>query len=164
MKLFVKNNYLYTETETFKCAVGLNGLTKNKIEGDQCTPVGEFTFKKIYYRADKLGLIDFLIPSSSISENDGWCDDISNEFYNQFIKFPFKGSAERLYRADDLYDLVCVLNYNTDPIIPGKGSAIFLHVAKNNFLHTEGCIALQKDVLIRLSINIDKDSKIIIED
>ena len=163
MKLFVRNNYLYTETESFRCAIGLNGLTRNKHEGDHCTPIGVFRFEKIYYRLDKLGSMKFLIPSSSILENDGWCDDPASELYNQFIRFPFDGSAERLYRRDDLYDLVCVLNYNTNPIIPGKGSAIFLHICKEDFAHTEGCIAVEKKVLLQISKQIKKNSNITIE-
>ena len=89
MKLLVKKNFLYAENEYFKCAIGKNGLTKNKMEGDGCTPFGEFKFEKIYYRADKLGKIIFNNRSFEISKNDGWCDDPKNKFYNQFIKFPF---------------------------------------------------------------------------
>ncbi len=163
MKLFVKNNYLYFDTETFRCAIGLKGVTANKLEGDKCTPIGEFSFDKIYYRSDKLGLMNFSIPSASILEDDGWCDDPKSNFYNQHIKFPFSGSAEKLYRKDDLYDLIFILNYNTNPIISGKGSAIFLHVCKDDFTPTEGCIALEKKALLKISKRIDYDSKIIIK-
>ena len=163
MKLFVKNNFLCIGTDTFKCAIGLNGVTAEKQEGDQCTPIGEFSFEKIYYRSDKLGLIDFLIPSSPILQDDGWCDDPESKFYNQHIKFPFIGSAEKLFRNDDLYDLICVLNYNRNPILPGKGSAIFLHVCSNDFGHTEGCVAIEKNVLLQISKKIDYNSRIIIE-
>ncbi len=163
MKLFVKNNYLSTETESFRCAIGLKGVTTNKLEGDQCTPAGEFSFEKIYYRSDKLGMMNFLIPSETIAENDGWCDDPTSEFYNQHVKIPFNGSAERLYRNDDLYDLVYVLNYNTNPIIPGKGSAIFLHICKDDFSHTEGCVAIEKKVLLELSKKINSQSRMIVE-
>ena len=163
MKIYVRNNYLYTETEALKCSIGLGGLTKKKLEGDHCTPVGEFKFNKIYYRSDKLGKIDFLIPSAVISSNDGWCDDPTSEFYNQLIKFPFTASAEKLYRNDDLYDIICVIDYNTQPILPGKGSAIFLHVCKNDFTPTEGCVAVEKKVLIEISKQITSESSIIIE-
>ena len=164
MKFFVKNNYLFNETDSFRCAIGLGGTTKEKIEGDQCTPIGEFKFNKIYYRSDKLGKLDFLIPSAEISFEDGWCDDTDNKFYNQFVKFPFDGSAERLHREDDLYDIVCVMNYNTEPVIPGKGSAIFLHICKNNFTHTEGCVAVKKEVLLKISRQINENTTITIED
>ena len=163
MKFLVKNNYLLTKSESFKCAIGLGGLTTNKLEGDHCTPIGKFKFDKIYYRSDKLGKINFLIPSAEISKNDGWCDDPHHKFYNKFIKFPFECSAEKLYRTDDLYDIVCVMNFNTNPIIPGKGSAIFLHVCEDNFAPTEGCIAVEKKVLIEISKQITRESSIVIE-
>tara|TARA_B100000282_G_scaffold273202_1_gene229008 strand:- start:241 stop:735 length:495 start_codon:yes stop_codon:yes gene_type:complete len=163
MKILVKNNYLVTKSESFKCAIGLGGLTTNKFEGDHCTPVGEFKFEKIYYRSDKLGKINFQISSAEISYNDGWCDDPNDEFYNKFVKFPFERSAEKLYRTDDLYDIICVMNYNTDPVLPGKGSAIFLHVCGDNFAPTEGCIAVEKKVLIEISKQITNETSIIIE-
>ena len=163
MKIHVKNNFLYTENEKFRCSIGLGGLTEKKIEGDHCTPTGNFKFTKIYYRADKLGKIDFSISSAQISPVDGWCDDPKNKHYNKLIKFPFSGSAEKLYREDDLYDIICVINYNTEPIIPGKGSAIFLHVCKDDFAFTEGCVAVERDVLLKLSKLITSKSNIIIE-
>ncbi len=162
MNLLVKNNFLYTARDTLRCAIGRNGLTKNKIEGDMCTPVGEFKFDKIYYRADRLDKLNFLIPSHSIDADDGWCDDPSSKLYNQFIKFPFNESAERLHRDDGLYDLICVISYNTDPIVARKGSAIFLHICKPNFESTEGCVAIEKSKLIEISQEIDLDTKITI--
>ena len=161
--ILIKKNFLYFKEYKFYCAVGINGITQNKKEGDGCTPYGEYKINKIYYRADKLDILNLNHDLTEIYPDDGWCDDPASELYNQFIRFPFDGSAERLYRRDDLYDLVCVLNYNTNPIIPGKGSAIFLHICKNNFEHTEGCVALEKKVLLRLSQKIDTNSKIIIE-
>lgn len=163
MKFLVRNNYLHAENESFRCAIGLNGLTMNKIEGDLSTPIGEFMFEKIFYRLDKLGSIKFLIPSSPISKDDGWCDDPSSKFYNQHVKFPFDKSAERLYREDDLYDLICVLNYNTNPIVPGKGSAIFLHICREDFAKTQGCVAIEKHNLLNLSKRIDNTTSIVIE-
>ncbi len=163
MNLLVKNNYIYFDTESFPCAVGAKGLTKNKMEGDMCTPVGEFEISKIYYRSDKLKHLNFQISSKIINKNDGWCDDPKSKLYNQYIQFPFSGSAEKLFREDDLYDIICILNYNTDPIIPGRGSAIFLHVSKPNFEGTEGCIAISRENLIYLSQKINEKTKIIID-
>ena len=128
-----------------------------------CTPFGTFIFNKIYYRADKLEKINFKIESTIIKKNDGWCDDPKSKFYNQHIQFPFYESAERLYRNDCIYDIVCVLNYNTSPIIPGLGSAIFLHIARPNFEGTEGCIAIEKEALIKIATNLSSESKIVIE-
>tara|TARA_Y200000002_G_scaffold215753_1_gene178059 strand:+ start:931 stop:1425 length:495 start_codon:yes stop_codon:yes gene_type:complete len=163
MDLLVKNNHLFLKEEKLQCALGLNGLTNNKIEGDLSTPIGIFQFNKIYYRADRLGHTNFLLNSSVIQKNDGWCDDKKSEFYNQHIKFPFDDSAEHLYRDDCIYDIICVLNYNTSPIIPGQGSAIFLHVARPNFEGTEGCIAIKKEALLKIATKLSNESKITIE-
>ena len=163
MNLLVQNNYLHSNLGQYACAIGRDGLTKNKIEGDHKTPIGEFKFKKIFYRADKLGEMVFKLPSQVIDKNCGWCDDPEHKNYNQLIKFPFSASAERLYRDDNLYDLLCVINYNTDPIVPGKGSAIFLHISKPNFDGTEGCIAIEKKYIIELSKKIDLKTKLIIK-
>tara|TARA_B100002051_G_scaffold22641_1_gene17653 strand:- start:478 stop:972 length:495 start_codon:yes stop_codon:yes gene_type:complete len=164
VNLLVQNNYLYSDLGRFTCAIGRAGLTTNKIEGDHKTPVGEFKFKKIYYRKDKLGEMIFQIPFAIIAENDGWCDDPKSKLYNQHVQFPFDSSAEKLFRDDDLYDLLCVINHNTDPIIPGKGSAIFLHISKPNFEGTEGCVAIEKENIIELAKKIDVTTKLIIKD
>jgi len=163
VNLLVQNNYLYSDLGQFACAIGRGGLTTNKIEGDHKTPVGEFKFKKIYYRKDKLGEMTFKIPYVIIGENDGWCDDPKSKLYNQHVQFPFDSSAEKLFRDDDLYDLLCVINHNTDPIIPGKGSAIFLHISKPNFEGTEGCVAIEKENIIELAKKIDLTTRLIIK-
>ena len=163
MKLLVKNNYLFVKGEKLQCAIGLNGLTENKQEGDLSTPIGTFHFDKIFYRADRLGNMKFIIDSSIIKKNDGWCVDQKSGLYNQHIQFPFQKSAEHLFRDDRIYDIICVLNYNTSPIIPGLGSAIFLHIAKPGFLGTEGCIAIEREVLIEIATNLTTESVIIIE-
>ena len=163
MELLVKNNHLFVRGEKLQCAIGLNGLTENKREGDLSTPIGTFYFDKVYYRADRLGNMKFIIDSSVINKNDGWCDDQKSELYNRHIQFPFQKSAERLYRDDHIYDIICVLNYNTSPIIPGLGSAIFLHIAKPGFLGTKGCVAIERDALIAIATNLTADSTIAIE-
>ena len=163
MLLMVKNNHLFFNDRKLQCAIGRNGLTKNKKEGDLHTPIGSFHINKIYYRADKLGKIKFILEDSIITKNDGWCDDQDSKFYNQHIKFPFNGSAEHLYREDCIYDIVCVLNYNTSPIIPGKGSAIFLHIARPDFAGTEGCIAIEREALLEIATNLTHESTIDIE-
>ena len=87
----------------------------------------------------------------------GWCDDPSSNSYNKQIKLPSKYSHEKLYRKDDLYDLVLVLNYNAKPVIKNKGSAIFLHITKDSYKKTRGCIALKKNHLIQLISKIKKN-------
>jgi L,D-peptidoglycan transpeptidase YkuD (ErfK/YbiS/YcfS/YnhG family) len=90
----------------------------------------------------------------------GWCDDPNSHLYNKQIKLPSKFGHEKLYRNDNLYDLIVVLNYNTNPIIKNKGSAIFLHIAKNSYEKTKGCIALKKEHLIKIISRIKKNTKI----
>ena len=95
-----------------------------------------------------------------INKNFGWCDDICSTYYNKFIKFPFSYSAEFLYREDNIYNIICIISYNTNPIIKNKGSAIFLHVTNTDYSGTAGCLALKQDDLIELLQNIDLDTKI----
>ena len=101
-----------------------------------------------------MGEINFKIESFDISQDDGWCDDPNSIYYNQLIRFPFKESAEHLYRADDIYDIVCVLNYNTSPVVPNKGSAIFLHAAHFDYRRTAGCIAIKLKTLRTIAENL----------
>ena len=91
----------------------------------------------------------------------GWCDDVENKYYNKLIKLPCNFSHEKLYRKDNIYDLIIPINYNTSKIAKGKGSAIFLHIAKKNYSPTKGCIALNKrDLILLLKIIESKKIKI----
>ena len=162
--ILVRNKVLKYKNFLYKCAVGENGITNSKIEGDKCTPSGIYSIEKVYFRKDKLSLpkIDFQVIS--INKNFGWCDDVSSPHYNKFIKFPFSHNAEILFREDDIYDIVCVIKYNTNPIIKNAGSAIFLHIANADYTGTAGCLALKQDDLIELLQNINLDTKIHIQD
>ncbi len=163
MQLLVQKNFLCFGKYKFPCAIGKNGITKNKMEGDGCSPSGRYKINEIYYRADRLGKIKFKTDSFEISPDDGWCDDPNSQFYNKRIKFPFSYSAENLHRQDNLYDIVCVINYNMNPTKPGKGSAIFLHVAHHDYKGTEGCVAIKLDDLLKLAPLITNDTLINIE-
>ena len=163
MKLVVKNGFLINQSQKHRCSIGYNGLTKNKYEGDGCTPIGTFKINKILYRPDKISTYEFRIDSQIIEEGDGWCDDIESDLYNQKINFPFNHSAEHLYRNDDLYDIICIIDYNLNPIIKDKGSAIFLHVASDDYSPTQGCVAIKKEELLQIAINLEKNSVIQIE-
>ena len=163
MKLVVKNGFLINQSHKYRCSIGYNGLTKNKLEGDGCTPIGTFSINKILYRPDKINNYKFTLDSQIIDKRGGWCDDIESNLYNQKIDFPFNKSAEHLYRSDDLYDIICVIDYNLNPIIKGKGSAIFLHVANEDYSPTHGCVAIKKDELLRIALELKKDSTITID-
>ena len=160
MIIVKKSGYLKYKNFKYRCALGKAGVNKKIKEGDSITPKGVFKITKIYYRADKIKVIKTNIKKIKITKNMGWCDDPVSRFYNQQIKLPSKFSHEKLYRNDDLYDLVAVINYNTNPVIKNKGSAIFMHIAKSSYKKTEGCIALKKDDLIKIVMQIKKNTKI----
>jgi L,D-peptidoglycan transpeptidase YkuD (ErfK/YbiS/YcfS/YnhG family) len=160
MIIVKKSGHLKYKKLKFRCALGKAGVKKKIIEGDNITPKGIFKIIKIYYRPDKFKEIKTLIKKIKIRKNMGWCDDSKSRFYNQQIKLPTKYGHEKLYRNDNLYDLIAVLNYNINPIIKNKGSAIFLHIAKNSYQKTKGCIALKKKHLIKILSKIKKNTKI----
>ena len=160
MIIVKKSGYLKYKNLKYRCALGKSGINKKTIEGDNVTPKGIFNVIKIYYRADKIKKIKTLIKKIKIRKNMGWCDDPKSRFYNQQIKLPTKYGHEKLYRNDSLYDLIAVLNYNMSPIIKKKGSAIFLHITKNSYQKTKGCIALKRKHLIEIISKIKKNTKI----
>ena len=160
MIIVKKSGYLKYKNFKYRCALGKAGVNKKIKEGDGITPKGVFKITKIYYRADKIKVIKTNIKKIKITKNMGWCDDPVSRFYNQQIKLPSKFSHEKLYRNDDLYDLVAVLNYNTNPVIKNKGSAIFMHISESSYKKTEGCIALKKDDLINILMDIKRNTKI----
>ena len=149
MKITLKNKYtLKIDDFKFKCCIGRNGLKKNKIEGDKCTPKGIFKLGTLYYRKDRVKKPITSLKTKNIKRNMGWCNDSKNKFYNQEVKVNKNIRHEKLFRKDYKYNYLLVIEYNTKKIIPNKGSAIFIHLTKN-FRTTAGCIALlQKDFLI----------------
>ena len=94
----------------------------------------------------------------------GWCDDPKSNYYNKIVKLPFVYSHERLYKKENTYDIILVLNYNMNPVIKNKGSAIFIHVAKNNFKKTEGCVAIRKFELLKIVRKITTNTRVKIVD
>ena len=160
MIIVKKSGYLKYKNLKFRCALGKAGVKKKEKEGDNITPRGIFEITKILYRPDKIKKIKAFIRTIKIKKNMGWCDDSKSDYYNQQIKLPNKFGHERLYRNDNLYDIILVLNYNTNPIIKKKGSAIFIHVSKNSYKKTKGCIALKKKHLLKLIPLIKKNTKI----
>ena len=133
------------------CAIGPGGIAVKGGEGDGITPRGTFALREIFYRADRIAKPDTVLPTRAIEKDDGWCDTPGDPNYNRLVKLPYPASAETMWRDDHLYDLVLVLGYNDDPVVVGKGSAIFLHLARSDYSHTHGCVALQyQDALAAL--------------
>lgn len=127
--------------------IGKNGATTSKHEGDMATPVGQFTLRKVYYRADRTHLPHTLLPVEALTPHDGWCDDPASPSYNQHIIRPCPARHEALWREDHLYDLIVVIGYNDSPALPGRGSAIFMHLKHPEGTPTEGCVALTEQEL-----------------
>ena len=153
MTIKVKNKgTLEFKDFTFKCSFGLNGLTKNKNEGDKKTPIGTFSLGKLFYRADKYKKPITNLKCIKINKKMGWCNDVKNKkIYNKLIKVNSKVKHEKLYRADYKYDYLIPINYNSKRQL-GKGSAIFIHLT-NDYKSTAGCVALKlKDFLILAKI------------
>ena len=134
----------------FRVALGRGGVRADKQEGDGATPVGLLPLRRVLYRADRVRAPDCVVPTEPVAPADAWCDDTDRVNYNQMIRLPHDGHYEELWRQDGLYDLVGVLGWNDSPVQRGRGSAIFLHVARSDYAPTEGCIALALDDLRQL--------------
>ena len=159
MHIFIKNKKLILGDYRIKCAIGKRGIGNKKREGDQITPKGKFKVKSILYRKDRLSHFKSKITKLPIKRDMGWCDDPKSKQYNKLIKLPFKGSFEKLYRKDNTYDIILVLNYNLNPVRKGKGSGS-LYVAKKDFKSTLGCIAVSKKNLLKIVKKISSSTQV----
>ena len=146
------------------CALGRSGIAPVKREGDGASPRGRFRLRGGLYRPDHFGARPATpLPLRRTRPGDGWCDDPRDRRYNRPIPLPAPGlSAEALWRDDGLYDLVVDLDYNRGPIRPGRGSAIFLHVARPGYGPTEGCVALKRPDLVRLLRRVGPHTRMLI--
>ena len=151
-------NTLIIDDFKFRCCVGREGIKSNKKEGDYSTPKGLFSLRKLYFRKDRIDIPNCKISKKIIKKGMAWCDDPEHKKYNEEIKTHNRKLKENLYRKDHKYDYVISISHN-ERKIPGKGSAIFIHLT-NNYIPTAGCIALKKkdfEILVKL---IDKKTKI----
>jgi L,D-peptidoglycan transpeptidase YkuD (ErfK/YbiS/YcfS/YnhG family) len=142
--LLVHRNRLY------RCALGKEGLTANKREGDGATPIGRFFVRELLYRRDRVQIPTTGLASRVIRSDLGWSDDPTDPAYNREVYRPHRYQHEILFREDNLYDLIVPLGYNDKPPLKGLGSAIFLHVARDDYAPTEGCVALALTDLIHV--------------
>jgi L,D-peptidoglycan transpeptidase YkuD (ErfK/YbiS/YcfS/YnhG family) len=131
-------------------AVGRAGVKADKREGDGATPAGTYPLVSILYRPDRIAAPQSRLPVKPLTPSDGWVDEPSDANYNRLVSLPYPASAERMWREDDLYDALVVIGYNIDPVIPGAGSAIFLHIATPDFAPTAGCVAVEREILLGL--------------
>ena len=135
---------------TVPVALGRGGIAANKREGDGTTPRGRFRLMRLWWRADRLRQPRTALPVQPIRRDDGWCEDPRDRNYNRPVKLSAAATADRLWRDDALYDLVIELDHNTRPRIAGRGSAVFIHVARPGLKATAGCLALEARALLRL--------------
>ena len=168
MNFYVKRSHrkniahVYHEKKKIICFVGKNGIGSKKREGDFVTPKGKFKLKKIFYKKKELNKIKTRIPKTEIKKNFAWCTDSNNRKYNSLISKPMGCGYEDLFRKDNLYDIIIVLDFNYTSPKKYKGSAIFLHCSEIKTKFTEGCIAMEKRDLLKLIPHITLSSSLII--
>ncbi len=132
----------------YRAAIGAGGVRADKQEGDGATPAAVMVLRRVLYRADRVTRPSACVPVEPLAPADGWCDDPGNRDYNTQITLPHAGRHEVLWREDGVYDVIGVLGWNDAPVARGRGSAIFLHVARAGWAPTEGCVALElRDLL-----------------
>jgi L,D-peptidoglycan transpeptidase YkuD (ErfK/YbiS/YcfS/YnhG family) len=164
MNIIIKKKILYYKGFKLKCSIGKSGITRFKREGDLCTPKGLFKLGILYYRKDRNKSFKFKLKKRIIKKNMGWCDDIKSKKYNKEINFPYKYSAEKLFRRDGVYDIFINIKHNYSPVIKNKGSAIFLHLTNKKYKPTKGCVAIIKKDFIKILPLIGKHTKISINE
>jgi L,D-peptidoglycan transpeptidase YkuD (ErfK/YbiS/YcfS/YnhG family) len=147
----------------YRCALGSAGIGEKTREGDGLTPIGCFALRRVHYRADRLAAPATNLPVRAIGRADGWCDDPGDGDYNQLVRLPHAAGHEQLWRSDGLYDLVVEVGYNDDPVVAGRGSAIFLHIVRPGYGETEGCVALAFGDLLQVLKDCDPETRLCIE-
>jgi L,D-peptidoglycan transpeptidase YkuD (ErfK/YbiS/YcfS/YnhG family) len=145
-----------------RVALGRSGIVALKREGDGGTPLGRFPIRQVLYRADRISRPRSPLPTRPISHRDGWCEESTDRNYNRLVKLSPGSNADRLQRIDHLYDLVLVLGYNDRPCVKGRGSAIFVHLARPGYTPTAGCIGLSRRDLQALFTQIRTASTIVV--
>jgi L,D-peptidoglycan transpeptidase YkuD (ErfK/YbiS/YcfS/YnhG family) len=132
-----------------RCTLGRSGVIAAAVkrEGDGASPAGEWPVRRVWYRADREAAPETGLPVIALRPEDGWCDAPEDAAYNRLVPLPYHARHERMWREDGLYDLLVELGYNDDPPVPGRGSAIFMHVARSDYAPTGGCVALSAEDL-----------------
>ncbi len=145
-----------------RCALGRSGVVTadDKREGDGASPSGSWPMRHIFYRPDREAPPKTGLPIVPLRPHDGWCDDPRHPLYNRPVSLPFEASHEVLWRDAPVYDLIVVLGHNDAPVRPGRGSAIFLHLATPGYKPTEGCIALRREDLLTVLASSQSGSRL----
>jgi L,D-peptidoglycan transpeptidase YkuD (ErfK/YbiS/YcfS/YnhG family) len=154
---------LHWAGRTYHCALGRSGARAGKREGDGATPIGRFPLRRVFFRPDRLSKPTTAMPVAALSPDTGWCDDPADPQYNRLVRLPYGARHERLWRSDGLYDVIVVVGHNDDPVVPGLGSAIFLHVARPDYRPTEGCVAVALADLLAILAEVRPAAALIIQ-
>jgi L,D-peptidoglycan transpeptidase YkuD (ErfK/YbiS/YcfS/YnhG family) len=144
-------------------AIGRSGILANKREGDGGTPRGRFRLVRLWWRPDRMPRPRTTLPARRIGKHDGWSENPRDRLYNRPIHLPEGVTGDRLWRQDRLYDLIIELDHNSRPRVAGRGSAVFIHIAREGFKPTAGCVALQAPRLQRLLERVGPDTRIVIQ-
>ena len=150
------------QDHSVRCALGRAGILADKWEGDGATPTGRFPLRWVFYRPDREPCPATGLPSAALTPNMGWCDDPAHADYNRLVELPHPASCESLWRDDGIYDLLVVLGHNDQPVVPKRGSAIFLHLIRPDYQPTEGCVALSRTDLLALLIRAKSGDEMVI--
>jgi len=157
-----RRGWLTADGRTMPVALGRAGIKANKREGDGGTPKGTFHPLQLWWRADRHPRPATFLPVRPIRPEDGWCEDPQDRHYNKAIRLGQNQGGDRLTRDDHLYDFIVEIDHNTVPRIAGRGSAVFLHLARANFSPTAGCVSMTKSAMLRLLRKMSPRTKIII--
>ena len=153
---------LHWQGQLHSCTLGRSGVRLDKHEGDGASPIGCFPLRAVFYRADRVAKPATRLPCAAIARDDGWCDAPGDPAYNRKVRLPYPASAESMWREDGLYDIVVVVGHNDDPVVPGAGSAIFLHLKRDDGGPTEGCVGVDRPLAMALIAALGPDDRICI--
>lgn len=141
---FISQGWLTAGHRILPCALGRSGLGIKRREGDGITPIGTFGLLETRIRADRFAAANVQLPASAIAPGDGWCDAAGERDYNRPVQLPYSKSHECLWRDDHLYDCLIVMDFNILRHMRVGGSAIFFHLAHDDYRATEGCVAISR--------------------
>ncbi len=157
-----RRGWLSADGWTVPVALGRGGILANKREGDGGTPKGSFRPRQLWWRADRYPRPRTFLPTRPIRPEDAWCEDPKDRHYNQPVRLADGRGGDRLTRDDHLYDFIIEIDHNAAPRVAGRGSAVFLHLARGNFGPTAGCVSMTKSAMLRLLRRMGPQTRIVI--
>lgn len=154
--------WLIADGKAIPVALGRSGIKANKWEGDGATPRGTFHPLRLWWRADRAPPPRTPLPLRAITARDAWCEDPADRRYNRAVRVSPDAAGDRLRRADHLYDYIVEIDHNTRPRIAKRGSAVFIHLARDGFSPTAGCVGLTRNAMRRLLERLSRETRIVV--